>query len=240
MMNRTIVTGLICVAVLALAAPPAQAGSHLWRIHEVFSDAGGSVQFIEMEECCGADNEIFIGGKTIFSETTENLFTFPANLPCTNCTANRHLLLATEAFAALPGAPTPDYIISENFFDLNEDTLVYWLYVAATFPYGPGDLPTDGTHSLVCLDGDFAGCTTTASEVNSPTNFAGETGSVEVGPCNPGDIDLTGDVGPFDLALLLGNWGPCPAKDDCPADLDGDGDIGAFDLALLLGAWGPC
>ncbi len=240
MMNRTIVTGLICVAVLALAAPPAQAGAHLWRIHEVFSSAEGSVQFIEMEECCGADNEIFIGGKTILSETTENLFTFPANLPCTNCTANRHLLLATEAFAALPGAPTPDYIISENFFDLNEDTLVYWLYVAATFPFSPGDLPTDGTHSLVCLDGDFAGCTTTATEVNSPTNFAGETGSVEVGPCNPADLDGNGDIGAFDLALLLGSWGPCPAKGDCPADLDGNGDVGAFDLALLLGAWGPC
>jgi len=240
MMNRTIVLGLICVALLTLAAPPAQAGAHLWRIHEVFSSADGSVQFIEMQECCGADNEIFLGGKTILSETTGNEFIFPANLPCNNCTANAHLLLATEAFAALPGAPTPDYILSENFFDLNEDILIYWLYTAATFPFNPGDLPTDGTLSLVCLAGDYTGCTDMATEVNSPTNFAGETGSVEVGPCSPADLDVTGDVGPFDLALLLGSWGPCPAKDECPADLDGDGDVGAFDLALLLGAWGPC
>ena len=50
-----------------------------------------------------------------------------------------------------------------------------------------------------------------------------------------GDLDGDGDVGPFDLAFLLGSWGPCPA---CPADLNGDGVVGAFDLALLLGNWG--
>lgn len=237
---RTIVLGLICVVLLTLAAPPALAGAHLWRIHEVFSSADGSVQFIEMEECCGADNEIFLNDKWILSEATNSEFVFPANLPCSDCTANQYLLLATEAFAALPGAPTPDYIISEHFFDLNEDTLVYWLYIAATFPFGEGDLPTDGTHSLVCLEGDFEGCTKTAVEVNSPTNFAGETGSVEVGPCNPADLNGDGDVGPFDLALLLSNWGPCPVGGDCPADFDGDGEVGASDLPLLLGAWGPC
>ncbi len=54
------------------------------------------------------------------------------------------------------------------------------------------------------------------------------------------DLDGDGAVGPFDLALLLGNWGPCADPDDCPADLDGDGAVGPFDLALLLGNWGPC
>ncbi|MGH7292326.1 MAG: hypothetical protein ACREJT_14005, partial [Myxococcota bacterium] len=53
------------------------------------------------------------------------------------------------------------------------------------------------------------------------------------------DEDLTGDgvVDGFDLATLLGAWGPCAG---CPADLDGDGDVDGFDLATLLGAWGPC
>ena len=60
----------------------------------------------------------------------------------------------------------------------------------------------------------------------------------ELDECNcPEDLDGSGDVGAFDLALLLGTWGPCEA---CPADLNGDGQVGAFDLALLLGAWGPC
>ena len=55
--------------------------------------------------------------------------------------------------------------------------------------------------------------------------------------CGGSDPDLDGDgmVGPFDLALLLGNWGLCEC---CPADLDGNGIVGPFDLALLLGDWG--
>lgn len=63
-----------------------------------------------------------------------------------------------------------------------------------------------------------------------------------------GPFDFDGDcaVGPFDLAQLLGSWGPCPDPcepgdpcDTCPADADGDCNVGAFDLALLLGSWGP-
>jgi len=54
----------------------------------------------------------------------------------------------------------------------------------------------------------------------------------------PADLDGNGEVGPFDLALLLGAWGPCLAG--CPEDLNGDCDVGVFDLAILLGCWGPC
>lgn len=53
------------------------------------------------------------------------------------------------------------------------------------------------------------------------------------------DLDGDGTVGPADLAILLGGWGPCPGlPDKCPADLDGDGAVGAADLAILLGNWG--
>ena len=51
---------------------------------------------------------------------------------------------------------------------------------------------------------------------------------------------LLGDrvVEPFDLALLLGSWGPVDAG-EC-LDEDDNGLIGPFDLAVLLGNWGPC
>ena len=57
--------------------------------------------------------------------------------------------------------------------------------------------------------------------------------------CEPclGDLDCNGVVDAFDLASLLGSWGPC---DGCPADIFGDGDVNAGDLAILLGNWGPC
>jgi hypothetical protein len=53
----------------------------------------------------------------------------------------------------------------------------------------------------------------------------------------PADFDGSGAVGAFDLAILLGSWGPCAG---CPADLDGDDDVDAADLAQVLGAWGMC
>jgi len=62
-------------------------------------------------------------------------------------------------------------------------------------------------------------------------------------PC-PWDLDGDGTVGPFDLALVLGFWGPCeePCTPEatCTTDLDGDCATGPFDLALILGFWGPC
>ena len=52
------------------------------------------------------------------------------------------------------------------------------------------------------------------------------------------DLDADGAVGPFDLALLLGSWGPCDDCADCPADLDDDCTVGVKDLLILLGNWG--
>jgi hypothetical protein len=57
-------------------------------------------------------------------------------------------------------------------------------------------------------------------------------------PLDPADLDEDGDVDGFDLALLLGQWGRCTAKDECAADLDGNGIVNGFDLAILLAAWG--
>ena len=71
-------------------------------------------------------------------------------------------------------------------------------------------------------------------------------GAFEFQPC-PADFDSDGTVGAFDLAVLLGVWGPCPdscepgdSAGTCAADLDGDCVVEAFDLALLLGGWGEC
>ena len=54
----------------------------------------------------------------------------------------------------------------------------------------------------------------------------------------PTDVDGNGQTEAFDLANLLGAWGPVDAG-DC-LDADDNGLIDAFDLAVLLGSWGPC
>ena len=60
---------------------------------------------------------------------------------------------------------------------------------------------------------------------------------VQFGAHCPEDFDNDGAVGPYDLAFLLGFWGPNPGH---PADLDCDETVGPQDLALLLGNWGAC
>jgi len=58
------------------------------------------------------------------------------------------------------------------------------------------------------------------------------------GSC-PTDVDDDGHTGPFDLAMLLGSWGPVTQDTVC-LDADQNGGIEAFDLAVVLANWGPC
>jgi hypothetical protein len=225
-MPRTRTTLLAAVLATALLAAPARGGSHLWVINEIFSNADGTIQFVELHECCGAANEIFLANKWVRSESTGNQFVFPANLP-PGSTANKYLLLATECYAALPGAPAPDYIIQDRFFDTTQDTLTYWFYPKATMSFSPGELPLNGIESL-----DRDGVT----GPNSPTNFSDESASV-VAPCSPADLDADGIVGISDLLALLPAWGTSAT---CAADIDSDGVVGIGDLLVLLGSWGPC
>ena len=75
-----------------------------------------------------------------------------------------------------------------------------------------------------------------------PHGGFGMVGTIDVVlPCPdcPTDSDDSGGTGAFDLAVLLGAWGPVTPDSTC-LDADGNGFIEAFDLAVLLGAWGSC
>lgn len=223
----TMRTLTVAGAILAIGpASAALAGSHTWDIIEVFSNSDGTIQFIELHEMAGTSKEVNLANKQVTSQSTGNAFTFPENL--IPPTANKHLLLATQAFADLPGAPTPDYIIPANFFDTAGDTLTYHIYDSLTF--SGGDLPQDCVNSY--NDGSGAA-------PNSPTNYNGDTGSIDCSaPACPADI--SGDdnnVDVFDLFVLLNNWGTSGVGADLAAPNDV---VDVFDLFALLGAWGPC
>lgn len=219
--------GLYGIGAAMLLAAPALGASHLWRFNEVFSNADGTVQFIELLECCGGENETSLDGKWILSDTTAIQFDFPDDLQCIDCTANQHLLLGTAAFAALPGAPTPDFIIPDGLLNTTADRLTYWLYPAAFMEWTGGAVPTGGIDALR-IDG--------TTGVNSPTNFADESGSV-VASCDTADLDASGSVGFADLSTMLNAWGNCGL---CAPDLDRSGGVGFADLSTLLSRWGPC
>src|SRR5262245_37479564 len=197
---------VLCACAAAISGTPALGASHLWRFNEIFTNADRTIMFVEMKECCGAPDETFLANKWIQSSATGEQYTFPINLPCTGCTANEHLLLATQGFADLPGAPTPDFIIQPDFFSTGPDTLTYWFYPAATWSYPANVVPTDGVHSYTRLGQVI---------VNSPTNFAGHSGSV-IAPCAPADVAIDGAIDVNDLLAVINAWGPCPGG--CAAD----------------------
>lgn len=157
------VRALAVVAVFAVAN--AHASFHTWSIAEIYSDAAGIVQFVELREASGANFQDQFAGRTLTVQqgATTRVYTFPTNLAGTT-TANKRLLIATAAFASL-GLVTPDFIVPTPFLFPGGGSLDFAGIDLFVYPA----LPTDGVSSL-----DRSG----ASTVNSPTNFAGQSGSI--------------------------------------------------------------
>ena len=165
---------------LAFWPAPAVAGSHLWRFSEFYSSPNHKVQFIEMQEIGGSDNETGISLHW-FATNSYNLAhteLLGSDLPFG--TANKKFLVGTESYAALPGVPAPDYVLPDGILDPSGDTVVWWFYQTLAIP--PGLMPSDGVLSLSILNLEVP---TPSIGVNSPTNFAGETGTVVLTPIVP-------------------------------------------------------
>jgi chitodextrinase len=170
---KKLIVGLVA-AVLGLAwSGSALAYFHLWRINEIYSNADGTVQFLELNcasPSCSSETVATAAPITITPAGggSNHVFNFPTNLVPPNFPAppalNQKLLLATQGFANL-GVVTPNFIIPDGFLFINGGTINFGGFDIV--PYSA--LPTDGVLSV-----SRAGVTAT----NSPTNFAGATGSV--------------------------------------------------------------
>ncbi|HUP28857.1 MAG TPA: hypothetical protein VM122_01700 [Usitatibacter sp.] len=146
---------------LLLAAGSARANFHLWSMQELYSNADGSVQFLELRALAGGQE--FLGGHTLTSSSAgvEHSFVFPSSLP--GDTSGKTMIIGTQGFASL-NIVTPDYIVPNGFFFkgggvINFSEVDIWIH---------GPIP-DGTLSL-SRDGSTA--------TNSPKNFQGTAGSV--------------------------------------------------------------
>ena len=187
---------LVCAVLLVTTTAPALAKNHLWRVKEVFSNPDGTIQFIELAACCGSSNEFFLEGQIVSSDATGNSFVIPSDVEPP--TLNKHYLLATSGFAALPGAPTPDRTIVNGFFSIDGDTIRY--AVNDLFTFGVG-FPTDGVTSLNKDPDDITD--TTFPATNSPTNYADVTGSVTVPSGPPAVPDGGGGTTPMTVEALV-------------------------------------
>jgi serralysin len=190
--SRLLVCAMI-VSVLVLPITPAWCAFHLWKVQEVFTNANGSVQFIELVNGA-ATTEHDISGHFVRStaDGTPTTLTFPGDLPNPPSTANRHVLLATPGFAALAGV-TPDYEIPTSFINLNATNYsVVFDFFDTNFTFNSALLPKDGLNSL--RDHNPAGATAhIVAETNTPTNFQGVTGFVPP-PIPPNNGDYNGDL----------------------------------------------
>lgn len=211
-------------AVLMIFAGPAAAGIHTWDVREVFSNADGSVQFVELIDNGTGGGEINVGNGSITTNLQGTISW--ANGPVAAPTNGRSYLIATPDFAALPGAPTPDVIVAPinvPIFDNAGDTVSFGAFDSMTF----GAVPTNGTDSLDDLTG---------VGLNTPTNYAGTTGSVDASPSGVAvgafDDFQTGTTEGWVMSL---GFGVPPVPPVAVADA---GPLGAGDFALQITATG--
>ena len=165
-MKDCVLFAKLLVVVSMLATGSSKAAFHLWNLSEVFSNSTGTLQFIEFETTFGSQQ--FVAGHSVtvsnIGSSLSNMFTLSSNLPGNS--ANRRFLLGTAGLQAA-GGPVPDYIIPDNFLFTAGGSINFFGTNSGTYTA----LPTDGTLSRTWGGGN---------QINSPTNFANQVGTVTV------------------------------------------------------------
>jgi hypothetical protein len=186
MMRPRLITAA-ALTICALTTRGAFAGAHTWRVSEVFSNADGTIQFVELTESGGGTGEIGVNGHQVTSLTKS--YTIPAP-SLVSPTSFKSLLFATPAFAALPGAPTPDYIFPAAthvpFFSTagGADTFQYVAFDSWSVP--AGSIPLDGYNSFNRTGGVLP---------NTPKNYAGVQRTIDLRPPTPPAVPDGGGTG---------------------------------------------
>ena len=197
----------------------AQASFHLWRITEIYSNADGSVQFIELTALAGGQQ--FIAGHSITSTqpgAQGRTFTFPSNLPGDSATMSedgggyygggyteyKSFLIGTQGFAAL-NVVRPDYTVSNGFLFTSNGTINFG---EASDIVSYASLPTTGGLSINA-SGDAT--LTQFRAVVHTTSSLGDTS--EPASLNPGLIGVTVPCEPATTSPLSESSEACgPAR----------------------------
>jgi hypothetical protein len=199
--------------ILTLVAWPVSASFHLWVMNELYSNADGSVQFLELSTSAGGQELVANHVLTATQGATTRTFMVPTNLP--GDSTGRRFLFGTQGFAAL-GVVTPDYIVPNGFFFLGNGT-VNW---AGVDNWNYSGLPSDGSLSLN-RDGSTA--------VNSPQNFAGQTGTVVPPVVQRAFVKSSGSDG--NTGSGCGLAAPCRSFASAQTVVKDGGEIVALDAA---------
>jgi hypothetical protein len=228
---QTVCAVAVCAGTL-YAATSAHAAFHLWQIKEVFTSADGSAQFIEFFTSSPFEQFLNTHNLVITSDGVAKEFVFNHDL--SGSTANKHFLVATAGFGSLPGGVAPDYTLaSGSFFNPNASNITFdFAHGLDLLEITGSQLPKDGRTSLNDTNVTPGGGDTLVTGVNSPTNFAGTLGSVNLGGGgSPGDFDGNGVVNGADLAAWRTNFGDTTATLS-QGDADDDDDVDGSDFLI--------
>jgi hypothetical protein len=147
---------------LALVTGNAHATFHLWSMSELYSNADGSVQFLELRAL--ASGQQFVAGHSLSASSggVTHSIEFTHDLP--GDSSGRTFLVGTQGFAAL-GIVVPDFVVPNGFFFQGGGSIIF---AEGADSWSHGALPADGTS--LNRNG--------STGANSPRNFLGQTGSV--------------------------------------------------------------
>jgi hypothetical protein len=192
----------LCSGVVFLAAAcfgtPTRA-FNLWRLQEVFTNATGTIQFIELATTGAGEFDTNNAVITATSDGVPVSYTLTHNLAGQPSTANRTFLISTASFVGLTGAPAPDFgTLPQNFINPNATNITLSFAGVDSISFDSFILPKNGIASLGDHDLDAFAQHLTA-EGNTPKNFAGASGSVNLTPFLGADFDEMGSVNGVDL-----------------------------------------
>jgi len=193
-------------------ATPARAAQHLWFISQIFSDASGTVQFVEF---IGRSN-----GQNLFNPTVHMLTSFekmnklPFDRLANGQTNGKHFLVATQGFVdmvkAIDPSSTfaPDFVAPNGFLEPTGDGVTFLARTRGDevlnieFPLDGRSVSRQRTPATETgVNGMDAGPLRGPDGMPVPNlarNFAGQSFVVP-------DADMDGVVDPFDNCLNLAN-----------------------------------
>lgn len=254
---------LTAISAGALLPGAAEATNHLTQIDEVMPGAFGrpDLQFVEMRFIsCDQNQWSGVARLAFFNATDQEVgqFIFPSNPPSDCSLTGQSVLIATQAYADLPGAPDPDFIMPPLLapgsgkvcfqglpggFAVNL-CLSYGDFTGNTEQSSPNNAPTISGQQVCSLRrsaflNNFGGPNFNADfqrDLPAPRNNAGQTGAVVV-PSRFSDVPQASPFLPFIEALFnSGVTSGCGNGAFCPSSTVTRDQMAAF---LLLALEGP-
>lgn len=150
-----------------MAVQSAYGSFHTWDINEIYSNADGSVQYIELREAAGLNNQHLLPGHAITSTGPggTKTFNFPTNLP-SSATANKFLIIGTSNLVSIPGGLKPDYVFTNAgpFLSLVGGSINF----AGQDSVNYTNPPVDGKGAMI-----RSGANMISVATNGPVNFSG-------------------------------------------------------------------